>query len=97
THTPTPTPTKRVSATMCEMLATTIHKSNTTPHHQSRATTSPISGFPHSGRRDSGLVVSKPNSVSGNPITAKSNPKTQSRCGSTFVVHRTDTHYRAGH
>ncbi len=25
----------------------------------------PISGFPHSGRRDSGLVVSKPNSVSG--------------------------------
>ena len=24
-----------------------------------------ISGFPHSGRRDSGLVVSKPNSVSG--------------------------------
>src|SRR6478752_5748167 len=27
----------------------------------------PTSGFPHSGRRDSGLVVSKPNSVSGNP------------------------------
>ena len=62
----------------CEMLATTIHKSNTTPHHQSRATTTKpsrreptphqagqtISGFPHSGRRDSGLVVSKPNSVS---------------------------------
>ena len=26
---------------ICEMLATTIHKSNTTPHHQSRATTNP--------------------------------------------------------
>ena len=24
---------------LCQMLATTIHKSNTTPHHQSRATT----------------------------------------------------------
>jgi hypothetical protein len=34
------------------MLATTIHKSNTTPHHQREATT-------HEG------VVSKPNSVSG--------------------------------
>src|SRR6476659_10628438 len=52
------------------MLATTIHKSNTTPHHQSEATTSPIPGFPHSGRRDSGLVVSKPNSVSGSPSPA---------------------------
>ena len=57
------------------MLATTIHKSNTTPHHQSEATTSPIPGFPHSGRRDSGLVVSKPNSVSGSSIPA--NPITQ--------------------
>jgi hypothetical protein len=55
------------------MLATTIHKSNTTPHHQNsgRQHTNPltgtdtISGFPHSGRRDSGLVASKPNSVSG--------------------------------
>src|ERR1044072_6142534 len=27
------------------MLATTIHKSNPTPHHQSRATTRPIPGF----------------------------------------------------
>ena len=52
------------------MLATTIHKSNTTPHHQSEATTSPIPGFPHSGRRDSGPVVSKPNSVSGSPSPA---------------------------
>ena len=30
----------------------------------------PIPGFPHSGRRDSGPVVSKPNSVSGNPSPA---------------------------
>src|SRR6478609_10898100 len=52
------------------MLATTIHKSNTTPHHQSRATTtSPIPGFPPSGRRDSAPVVSKPNSVSGSSLT----------------------------
>ena len=55
------------------MLATTIHKSNTTPHHQRGATTTPpqkgrtIPGFPHSGQRDSGPVASKPNSVSGNP------------------------------
>ena len=39
---------------------------NQTPHPTTKdgATTSPIPGFPHSGRRDSGLVVSKPNSVS---------------------------------
>lgn len=46
-----------------QMLATTIHKSNTTPHHQSRATTQSYLRFPTQGRRDSGLVVSKPNSV----------------------------------
>lgn len=45
------------------MLATTIHKSNTTPHHQSRATTHPL---PSPGQ-DRGPVVSKPNSVSGSP------------------------------
>ena len=51
------------------MLATTIHKSNTTPHHQSmERQPSPIPGFPHTGRRDSGPVVSKPNSVSDNSI-----------------------------
>jgi hypothetical protein len=46
------------------------------------------------GRRDSGPVVSKPNSVSDGFLTAKSSPKTESRCGSTFVVHQTPTHYR---
>ncbi len=34
-HTPTPHPLrKRTEILLCEMLATTIHKSNTTPHHQ---------------------------------------------------------------
>jgi hypothetical protein len=42
---------------------------NQTPHPTTKAGRQPIhiSGFPHWGRRDSGLVVSKPNSVSGNP------------------------------
>ena len=42
THTKTPTPTKERQAftqAIISMLATTIHKSNTTPHHQSGATT----------------------------------------------------------
>jgi len=45
---------------------------NQTPHPTTKdeATTSPIPGFPHSGRRDSGPVVSKPNSVSGNSSPA---------------------------
>lgn len=40
------------------MLATTIHKTNTTPHHQDGATTYP----PHTGAKN-GPVVSGPNSV----------------------------------
>jgi hypothetical protein len=94
THTNNTHPHKKEPAPLvCEMLATTIHKSNTTPHHQSRATTTnpepypgrgpppnggesqPTSGIPGSGRRDSGPVVSKPNSVSGNSITAKSSQR----------------------
>jgi hypothetical protein len=87
------------------MLATTIHKSNTTPHHQrwSDNNQTPSSeadpnteghntpGFPQSGRRGDGLVVSKPNSVSGSSITGNSD---ESRSGSTFVVHQNHTHYR---
>jgi hypothetical protein len=70
----TTTPKKRPSCV--SMLATTIHKSNTTPHHQSRATTRPPPPTnPGSEGRHTilqrgpgrGLVVSKPNSVSGNP------------------------------
>lgn len=55
------------------MLATTIHKSNTTPHHQSEATTRrhpQPDATPQ--KKGHGPVVSKPNSVSGSPITAKS-------------------------
>src|SRR6476620_5849986 len=37
----TPTP-KGGDHHACQMLATTIHKSNTTPHHQSEATTSKL-------------------------------------------------------
>ena len=49
----------------------------------SRPSTSgqPTSGFPHSGRRGDGPVVSKPNSVSGSPH------RIESRSGSPFVVH----------
>src|SRR3954463_4625986 len=74
------------------MLATTIHKSNTTPHHQrwsdnqathSRSGDTP--GFPHAGRRGDGLVVSKPNSVSGNPINRMSDHSNPAPV-STFVV-----------
>src|SRR5215212_2130351 len=73
------------------MLATTIHKSNTTPHHQSRATTKTLSPVSHrSGQRDSGPVASKPNSVSGNPSPH------QTRCGSIVCCcTRTPTHYRS--
>src|SRR3954451_18493693 len=74
------------------MLATTIHKSNTTPHHQrwSDNQTNPphggdTSGFPHSGRRDDGPVASKPNSVSGNPSTGCPITRTPYPV-STFVV-----------
>jgi hypothetical protein len=52
-----------------------------TPPPKLGATTSPIPGFPHSGRRDSGPVVSKPNSVSGNSITGIQS--LESRAGST--------------
>jgi hypothetical protein len=48
-------------------------KHHTPPPKQGNNTPHPLtgtgitSGFPHSGRRDDGPVVSKPNSVSGNP------------------------------
>lgn len=68
------------------MLATTIHKSNTTPHHQSGATTHPL---PPTGQ-DRGPVVSKPNSVSGSSIT-NAFPRRLNVCH----LHPPDTHYRA--
>lgn len=67
-------------AAHCEMLATTIHKSNTTPHHQRRGdnknpqphqpTVESTAGARLQRDQRRGLVVSKPNSVSGSPITA---------------------------
>jgi hypothetical protein len=55
---------------------------NQTPSKESRPQPQglPISGFPHSGRRDSGPVASKPNSVSGNPITGVSPPAQRLSC-----------------
>ena len=61
------------------MLATTIHKSNTTPHHQSGATTRHLEPTP----KDNKPAVSKPNSVSG------SSPQQ----GPMFIAHQTPSHY----
>jgi hypothetical protein len=66
------TPIHKVQAPAHQILATTIHKSNTTPHHQKMERqpnhTPSKRGhhlrFPTTGRRDSGPVASKPNSVS---------------------------------
>ena len=77
------------------MLATTIHKSNTTPHHQDGATehAQPLERnprhprFPTKGRRGDGPAVSKPNSVSGG------HPRNRD---SLFVAHQNHTHYRCG-
>ena len=42
------------------MLATTIHKSNTTPHHQSRATTKSYPRFPTRDEEIAGLLPQSP-------------------------------------
>ena len=77
------------------MLATTIHKSNTTPHHQSGATTrhtlpdATPPPVPHTtGRRGDGLAVSKPNSVSGGQ------PRKANVC--LLRAPEPETHYRPG-
>src|SRR5690606_18676743 len=64
-HTPTPPkrcssdPPKQEGHPMCGlMLATTIHKSNTTPHHQDGATTKPPT--PRRGQRKTGLLPQDP-------------------------------------
>jgi hypothetical protein len=73
------------------MLATTIHESNTThPTTKDGATTThpngaqPLPVPQKTGQKSSGLVVSKPNSVFGDPFTGK-NPEP----AKTFVVHPT--------
>jgi hypothetical protein len=63
---------------MRQMLATTIHESNTTPHHQDGATTT---------RR---CVASKPNSVSGDFLPR---PANRPLIRGTFVVHQIRRHY----
>jgi hypothetical protein len=49
-----------------------------------------LSPVPHKGRRDSGPVASKPNSVSSGSITGDFPRRL------TFVVHPSHTHYRRG-
>ena len=72
TQNPTP-PQKEEPNPARSMLATTIHKSNTTPHHQRRGDNQSPEAHPgrpcHPQQRAQrhGLVVSKPNSVSGDP------------------------------
>ena len=63
---------------------------NQTPHPTTKAgrQPSPIPGFPQTGRRDSGPVVSKPNSVS-DEFSRERFP-----AHDMFVVHQTPTHYR---
>ncbi len=89
------------------MLATTIHKSNTTPHHQSRATTTnpePYPGrHPHTcgDRNLSPVSQDRDEEIAGllsqSPIVC---PMISSKwCFPTtymFVVHQTPTHYRRG-
>ena len=88
------------------MLATTIHKSNTTPHHQDGATTNPSHPneresehlrFPNQqGEEVNGLVVSKPNSVSDDQ-SLPSRPEDQPlNPGKRLLCTRTGAHYRAG-
>ena len=72
------------------MLATTIHKSNTTPHHQSRATTRPPKPQP----QENGLVASKPNSVSDDFPPARAPQRGRPLTTGKFVVHQNPPHYR---
>ena len=65
---------------------------NQTPHPTTKdgATTSPIPGFPSRDEEIAGLL-------SQSPIVCLAVPSpTNSRAGSTFVVHQNHTHYRCG-
>jgi hypothetical protein len=102
-------PPKRVNKKPCGlMLATTIHKSNTTPHHQVErqhpprqrrddpntcgSPPSPVS--PRTGRREGRPVASKPNSVSDDPPTpSRPNGPTPARVVES-VAHQNRVHYR---
>jgi hypothetical protein len=78
------------------MLATTIHESNTTPHHQNL-------GQQHASHHtqwpgNHGLVVSKPNSVLDDPPDTRRRPdRSRRHQGRGFWVrhvHQNRTHYR---
>ena len=111
-----PSPQRRTETHASLMLATTIHESNTTPHHQAgqqhathdqrREPTNPQGArwkdttTPTPTKRapdDDGPVVSKPNSVFGNPPTPTPTPTKRGRAprrSSCLPVHQTPTHYR---
>ena len=86
------------------MLATTIHKSNTTPHHQDGAETDSNtlpcrgksthrSGFPGRDGERAGLLPQSP--IVCLAVPSPENPaEAEPRSGSTFVVHQNHTHYR---
>ena len=81
------------------MLATTIHKSNTTPHHQSRATTRHPDQHPERNplRFPNTRDEEKAGLLSQSPIVCLM--INFSRCFPTsqaFVVHQNHTHYRCG-
>ena len=82
-----PPPQKGGDHHACQMLATTIHKSNTTPHHQRWSDNTPYPRFPIQDEEIAGLLPQS-------PIVCLA---IHHRCfptGSTFVVHQTPTHYR---
>ena len=73
------------------MLATTIHKSNTTPHHQDGATTRLP---PHSrGQRKTGLLPQDPTVCLAAPVEPHSHASAPPT-GYMFVAHPPATHYR---
>ena len=83
------------------MLATTIHKSNTTPHHQSGATTKPTPNpgrnhprFPQlQGEEVTGLLSQSP--IVCLMINRRPTPSDEDVPGTgMFVVHQNHTHYR---
>jgi hypothetical protein len=76
------------------MLATTIHKSNTTPHHQRWSDNQVLSPVSHTRDEEIAGLLSQSPIVCLMVHHRKSSPKAESRSGSTFVVHQNHTHYR---
>ena len=75
------------------MLATTIHKSNTTPHHQSWSDNQVLSPVSHTRDEEiAGLLSQSPIVCLADSITGVSNPYRLNVCCCT----RTRTHYRRG-